>query len=182
MCSVIYLYYLIFDVMLMMFILLPLCLNNFHPLILSLVLIIYTLILSIKLNYLNNSYWYSYVIYLIVIGGIMIMFLYLTSIANNEMFKVSLKIYLIYLIMLMVMLMIYMILIKFSGIFNFMIIYNSSEFYSMVLNNEILLEYKNLYMKFSMGVNIYLIFYLFFTMVSCVLICLKESLPLRQMN
>lgn len=44
------------------------------------------------------------------------------------------------------------------------------------------LRAKNLYMDFSIDLNIFIILYLFLTIVRCVLICIKIIIPFRQIN
>nr|AXS66068.1 NADH dehydrogenase subunit 6 [Curculionoidea sp. 26 KM-2017] len=62
-----------------------------HPLSISMILFLQTLLISIITGKLNNNFWFSYILFLILIGGLMILFIYMTSIASNEKFKLSLK-------------------------------------------------------------------------------------------
>nr|YP_010555738.1 NADH dehydrogenase subunit 6 [Eupelmus anpingensis]UYR45767.1 NADH dehydrogenase subunit 6 [Eupelmus anpingensis] len=62
---------------------------NFHPLFYGIILFLYTLftLINMSLNFLNN--WFSYITFLILIGGLMIIFLYFTSFISNM--KISMK-------------------------------------------------------------------------------------------
>lgn len=144
-------------------------------------LTLYTIILILKLNYLRNFYWYSYILYLIMIGGILILFIYLTRISNNELLFLNKKYYLILFLKLILILVIYFMLIKFIGRLNFFLLnYYQDIIRILKINEEFNLYYKNLYIKINMDINIYIIIYLFFTIVISVLICIKNYLPLRQ--
>nr|AOY39692.1 NADH dehydrogenase subunit 6 [Scolytinae sp. BMNH 1040146] len=59
-----------------------------HPLSLGSILLIQTLSISIITGMMYSNFWYSYIILLIMIGGMLIMFMYMTSIASNEKFKI----------------------------------------------------------------------------------------------
>nr|ARH54270.1 NADH dehydrogenase subunit 6 [Curculionidae sp. 1 AH-2016] len=58
-----------------------------HPLSLGCVLLIQTILMSLVSGLLYMNFWYSYILFLVMIGGMMVMFIYMTSIASNEKFK-----------------------------------------------------------------------------------------------
>nr|AXS66168.1 NADH dehydrogenase subunit 6 [Cerambycidae sp. 9 KM-2017] len=63
-----------------------------HPLSLGLMLLIQTILTSLLIGFMNLNYWFSYILFLVMIGGMLILFIYMTSIASNEKFKFSSKI------------------------------------------------------------------------------------------
>nr|AND96221.1 NADH deshydrogenase subunit 6 [Onthophagus cf. jeannelianus] len=65
-----------------------------HPLTMGMILLIQTINLSLYMGYLNLNYWYSYILFLIMIGGMLVLFIYMTSIASNEKFSPSIKLFL----------------------------------------------------------------------------------------
>nr|APX40366.1 NADH dehydrogenase subunit 6 [Stylosomus ilicicola] len=67
------------------------CLMN-HPLSLGMIMLIQTILISIITGKLVYNFWYSYIIFMIMIGGLLVLFMYMTSIASNEKFKFSSKI------------------------------------------------------------------------------------------
>nr|AHA52533.1 NADH dehydrogenase subunit 6 [Homolobus sp. QL-2013] len=171
-----------FDLFMFFILIIPSHLIKFHPLSLNLLLILYTIIMILKLNYWNNMFWYSYMMFLIIVGGIMILFLYLTSISNNEMMLYNLKYYLYMYMKSCFMIMIYMFYYWSFNYYGLEMFTNSVEINNLFnFNKEFLLDFKNLYMNLNMDINIYLIIYLLLVMIMCVLICMKNSLPLRQM-
>lgn len=60
-----------------------------HPLSIGLTLFIQTLIICITSGFSNNSFWFSYILFLIFLGGILVLFIYVASLASNEIFGVS---------------------------------------------------------------------------------------------
>lgn len=64
-----------------------------HPLGLGLILILQTLLISILSGVNNLNFWFSYILFLIFVGGLLILFIYVISLASNEIFNFSLKIF-----------------------------------------------------------------------------------------
>nr|AND96162.1 NADH deshydrogenase subunit 6 [Euoniticellus fulvus] len=62
-----------------------------HPLSMGLILLIQTINLSLYIGYYNVTYWFSYILFLIMIGGMLILFIYMTSVASNEKFNPSMN-------------------------------------------------------------------------------------------
>lgn len=63
--------------------------KNFHPLILISILILILLIASINIRIYFNDHWFSFIIFLIIVGGLIIIFLYFIRFINN--IKTSIK-------------------------------------------------------------------------------------------
>jgi NADH-ubiquinone oxidoreductase chain 6 len=58
-----------------------------HPLSIGFILITQTIIIVIFSGLLTKTFWFSYSLFLIFLGGILILFIYMTSLASNEQFK-----------------------------------------------------------------------------------------------
>nr|YP_009441965.1 NADH dehydrogenase subunit 6 [Hylastes attenuatus]AOY40186.1 NADH dehydrogenase subunit 6 [Hylastes attenuatus] len=58
-----------------------------HPLTLGFILLSQTIMMSVYSGLLNYNFWFSYILFLVMISGLMIMFIYMTSVASNEKFK-----------------------------------------------------------------------------------------------
>nr|APX40392.1 NADH dehydrogenase subunit 6 [Cryptocephalus schaefferi] len=71
-----------------------LCCLMKHPLTLGSVLLIQTILIALLTGLLSLNFWFSYIIFLVMIGGLLILFVYMTSIASNEKFKFSFKLFL----------------------------------------------------------------------------------------
>nr|YP_010954755.1 NADH dehydrogenase subunit 6 [Dorcus tityus]WMW30140.1 NADH dehydrogenase subunit 6 [Dorcus tityus] len=60
-----------------------------HPLSLGLLLLIQSTLIALISGWMNLTFWYSYILLLIMIGGMLVLFMYMTSVASNEKFKFS---------------------------------------------------------------------------------------------
>uniref|UniRef100_A0AAU7LK36 NADH-ubiquinone oxidoreductase chain 6 n=1 Tax=Thalassa montezumae TaxID=3129753 RepID=A0AAU7LK36_9CUCU len=141
-----------------------------HPLSIGSIILIQTILncMFIGMNYLN--FWYSYILMLIMIGGLLILFIYMTSIASNEKFKFNPKL-VVYLIILMFM----FYLINWTFIFN----NDLMNLFSMNLNFN--LSMSKFYNYPELKIMFMVIFYLLICMIAVVKICKIKSGPLRQM-
>nr|YP_009020463.1 NADH dehydrogenase subunit 6 [Geocharax gracilis]CDN85552.1 NADH dehydrogenase subunit 6 [Geocharax gracilis] len=60
-----------------------------HPLSMGLTLLIQTILICLLTGTFNPSFWFSYILFLIFLGGMLILFIYVASLASNEPFRVS---------------------------------------------------------------------------------------------
>nr|YP_009912345.1 NADH dehydrogenase subunit 6 [Cyclograpsus intermedius]QLD96864.1 NADH dehydrogenase subunit 6 [Cyclograpsus intermedius] len=61
-----------------------------HPLAMGLMLFIQTVLVSITIGVSNFSFWFSYILFLVFLGGMLVLFIYIASLASNEPFSFSL--------------------------------------------------------------------------------------------
>nr|AML25624.1 NADH dehydrogenase subunit 6 [Staphylinidae sp. BMNH 1274669] len=145
-----------------------------HPMTMGLTLLIQTILISMITGLLNSNFWFSYILFLIMIGGMLVLFIYMTSIASNEMFAYSNS--------LMMMMSILMFSISIFFIFNDSMWLNLS----LMFNESFIFKMNNFYnlTKFFTYPSIYMIFfmiiYLLLTLVVVVKITKIEYGPLRQ--
>nr|ACT80214.1 NADH dehydrogenase subunit 6 [Rhopalomyia pomum] len=121
-------------------------------LILGLILIFQTTLLSMFMGMINLTFWLSFIIFLIFVGGMLILFMYVISLMNNQFLK-KMKYYFITVIILMI---------------NMNYYYNNYEmmiFNKLNLNNEISLNLIKLYNMPNMIMNMILVIYLFLMMI-----------------
>nr|QFU28815.1 NADH dehydrogenase subunit 6 [Curtos costipennis] len=78
-----------------------------HPMSMGMILLMQTILIAMWTGSMSMSYWYSYILFIVMVGGMLILFIYMTSIASNEKFKFNKKMMLIPIII--TILMIYMI-------------------------------------------------------------------------
>nr|AIS38200.1 NADH dehydrogenase subunit 6 [Brasilocerus sp. 2 DTA-2012] len=55
-----------------------------HPLMVSMIIIIQTILIAMTTNLFSESSWYSYTLFMVMIGGMMVMFIYMTSLTSNK--------------------------------------------------------------------------------------------------
>nr|QBZ37546.1 NADH dehydrogenase subunit 6 [Aesalus sp. JL-2019] len=60
-----------------------------HPIPMGSILLFQTFLIASITGFLNMNFWYSYIIFIIMVGGLMVLFMYMTSVASNEKFKYS---------------------------------------------------------------------------------------------
>nr|AVN68136.1 NADH dehydrogenase subunit 6 [Protagonista lugubris] len=147
-----------------------------HPLALGLMLLIQTIIMCMMSGMLSQSFWFSYILFLMFLGGMLVLFIYITSLASNEMFYMSTK-------MSMVMLLVFMLLIMFM---NMNVMVNNTEImiHENIYNkeNEMMNSLMKLYNQPTNLITIMLASYLFLTLIVVVNITNIYKGPLRQMN
>nr|ALO77185.1 NADH deshydrogenase subunit 6 [Carpelimus sp. CAR01] len=136
-----------------------------HPISMGFILLMQTLTTALSMNLILKNAWFSYIIFLIMIGGLLIIFIYMTSLISNKKFKFSPKIMITNIIMM------------------FSILYmNYYVNHYMIYNN-----YNNLTISFNKYINtsmfsimILMIIYLLITMIAVVKITQFKSGALRQ--
>nr|UJY96975.1 NADH dehydrogenase subunit 6 [Potamometra berezowskii]UJY96988.1 NADH dehydrogenase subunit 6 [Potamometra berezowskii] len=66
-----------------------------HPLSMGFSIIMLTMLTAIMMNMMIKYSWYSYILVLVMLGGMLVLFMYMASIASNEIMKFSMKIMLL---------------------------------------------------------------------------------------
>nr|UFP05760.1 NADH dehydrogenase subunit 6 [Hycleus scutellatus] len=143
-----------------------------HPLSMGMVLLLQTTLISLISGQLCLNYWFSYILFLIMIGGMLILFIYMTSIASNE--KFSMKMTLLTFTIMMIMMSIFL-----SFFMNYPI--------DSYMKNE-LTSLETLPLNFSMIKFIsfpmyliltFMVIYLFLALIAIVKIINRKQGPLR---
>nr|WGO57792.1 NADH dehydrogenase subunit 6 [Jacobsonina sp.] len=146
-----------------------------HPLAMGLILLIQTVMISLITGMLSQTFWFSYILFLIFLGGMLILFIYVTSLASNEMFFLSTKI-IISMIPTMIIIFLTLLLIKSP------VMQNQEMTLFMSMNNSIINSLVKLYNQPTGIITILLASYLFLTLIAVVKITNIFKGPLRQMN
>nr|ASY98558.1 NADH dehydrogenase subunit 6 [Parymenopus davisoni] len=147
-----------------------------HPLSMGLILFLQAICMCLVSGYMSLSFWFSYVLLLIYLGGMLVLFMYVTSLASNEMFFYSNKILLTMISFPIILMSIYYFNMNYS-----MNLYENLE-NSLTLN---LLPNNFLLKMYNQPINMIMILiasYLFLTLIAVVKIINIFKGPLRQMN
>jgi NADH-ubiquinone oxidoreductase chain 6 len=64
-----------------------------HPLSVGLLLLVQTTIIALCAGSIRHSFWISYIIFLIFLGAILVLFIYVASLASNEKFDFKINIF-----------------------------------------------------------------------------------------
>nr|QUB07147.1 NADH dehydrogenase subunit 6 [Platycorynus sp. N26] len=142
-----------------------------HPISFGAVLILQTIMMAVTSGLSNNNFWFSYILFLVMIGGMLIMFIYMTSIASNEKFKFSLKMTLILPITFIIKMITENNLFEDNMKINETIIFNSPKMTTLL--------HKYFNFPFSMMAT-FLMIYLLLTLIVVVKLTKKKLGPLRQ--
>lgn len=57
----------------------------------GLILLVQTVLISILTGLIAQRFWFSYVLFLVFLGGLLVLFIYVTRLASNEIFSISIK-------------------------------------------------------------------------------------------
>nr|AVN68063.1 NADH dehydrogenase subunit 6 [Polyzosteria viridissima] len=150
-----------------------------HPLAMGLMLLMQTVFMCLMSGLLSQSFWFSYILFLVFLGGMLILFIYVTSLASNEMFYLSMKLMVIMLII-MIILMLMLTFIELN--------ININNMEMMLHENNYMKEYElnmsmeKLYNQPTNMITIMLASYLFLTLIAVAKITNISKGPLRQMN
>nr|QVL28811.1 NADH dehydrogenase subunit 6 [Parhelophilus kurentzovi] len=153
-----------------------------HPLSMGLMLLIQTILVSCITGLMTKSFWFSYILFLIFVGGMLVLFIYMTALASNEMFSMSMKTT----ISSIIGLFFFMVMIYFID--KMMLSFNSmnNEMNPITMMNSYMSENSlnliKLYNYPNNMITILLINYLLITMIASVKITKLFYGPVRSMN
>nr|YP_009408835.1 NADH dehydrogenase subunit 6 [Ceratitis fasciventris]QVL29080.1 NADH dehydrogenase subunit 6 [Ceratitis anonae]QVL29210.1 NADH dehydrogenase subunit 6 [Ceratitis quilicii]QVL29418.1 NADH dehydrogenase subunit 6 [Ceratitis rosa]ASL05808.1 NADH dehydrogenase subunit 6 [Ceratitis fasciventris]QVL29093.1 NADH dehydrogenase subunit 6 [Ceratitis anonae] len=153
-----------------------------HPLAMGLMLLIQTIQICLLTGLMAKSFWFSYILFLIFLGGMLVLFIYVTSLASNEMFSLSMKLTTISLIIFSIIMIVYILLDKTSS--SFFIHNNEMQpiHYLNMMVKENSLNLQKLYNYPTNFLTILLMNYLLITLIAVVKITKLFYGPLRPMN
>lgn len=125
------------------------------------------------------SFWFSYILFLVFLGGVLVLFIYITSLASNEIFSLSIKIILNFIILIFINILLIFFIDK-TLFINFIINREITIFNDInIFIKENIINLNKLYNYPSNLITLLLINYLFFTLVIVVKITNFFSGPLR---
>nr|YP_010952499.1 NADH dehydrogenase subunit 6 [Macroglossum pyrrhostictum]WMQ52753.1 NADH dehydrogenase subunit 6 [Macroglossum pyrrhostictum] len=153
-----------------------------HPLSMGLLILTQTLLICLLSGMLIKTYWFSYILFLTFLGGLLVLFIYVSSIASNEMFSLTNN------MKIMIFIIFFFIIIQITLFknLNWMNLINNSEMNNFLnfifINNENKINLNKLYNNNSSMLMMLLIIYLFITLIAVVKITNIFYGPLRTFN
>lgn len=146
-----------------------------HPIRLGLVLIAFALITGFLTGIVSGSFWFSYVLFLVFLGGVLVLFIYITSLASNEKFSFQWK-------ELSILLFIGGVTVLMFGLYflpsNYFIFSDLRNIVTSNINFTELLLFK-LYRSTTYHLTLIIVFYLLFVLLVCASIVVPRSGALR---
>nr|YP_010414969.1 NADH dehydrogenase subunit 6 [Xanthodes albago]URW97491.1 NADH dehydrogenase subunit 6 [Xanthodes albago] len=159
---------LIFSFLLMFISIIMLFLNN--PISMGLMILIQTLLTCLLSGMMIKTYWFSYILFLTFLGGLLVLFIYVSSIASNEMFKSSFNLKYTWMVGVMILFLLQMFIFKNITWMNMSINSDMENFNNLMLffNNENKINLSKLYNNQNFLIMLMLVIYLFITLISVV--------------
>nr|QNE85437.1 NADH dehydrogenase subunit 6 [Helina latitarsis] len=152
--------------------------NMKHPLAMGFMLLIQTTLICMISGMMIKTFWFSYILFLVFLGGMLVLFIYVTSLASNEMFSFSMKLISMSLMIFILMMMMMMYIDK-----NFLLMYSNLETNSILNLNSYMMEnsisLNKLYNYPNNLITILLMNYLLITLIAIVKITKLFKGPLR---
>lgn len=153
-----------------------------HPITIGFILLIQTILNCLITGFITKRFWFSYILFLIFIGGMLILFIYMASLASNEKLKFNPLIIIKINLLILTILSTYIILDKFYIINYFdnsdIRIFSNQTF----LINENHLSLSKIYDSPNNFIIILIINYLLLTLIIIVKITNLFQGPLRPKN
>lgn len=148
----------------------------------GLIILIQTLLTCIISRIIIKTYWFSYILFLTFLGGLLVLFIYVRRIASNEIFKTSFFINIYLIINICIILLISILLINnltWINLSNNRLEINNFFNIFLFFNNENKINLSKLYNNQTFLIIIILIIYLFITLIAVVKITNIFYGPLR---
>nr|YP_011036703.1 NADH dehydrogenase subunit 6 [Xestocephalus gracilus]WRK21307.1 NADH dehydrogenase subunit 6 [Xestocephalus gracilus] len=138
-----------------------------NPLSMGTILIYQTMLLVMLMNKMCKTTWFTMLTFLMMVGGLLILFTYMTSIASNEKFKLNINMTMTTMIMLPIM--------------DEMMMESQTEETQSMLNTMTMekLSMMKLFSKKSMNLTLMMIMYLLLSMITVSKIINHHEGPLR---
>uniref|UniRef100_A0AAU6QFQ0 NADH-ubiquinone oxidoreductase chain 6 n=1 Tax=Nepsalus decorosus TaxID=2950595 RepID=A0AAU6QFQ0_9NEOP len=148
-----------------------------HPLAMGLTLLLQTIIISLTCGLYTYTYWFAYILFLIMLGGMLVLFIYVTSLASNELFSFSILNLMLSILLLSITMMIIFFMDKTMLLLNNM---EMMKFYTNNLFMENELSLNKLYNNPTTNITLMMMNYLLLTLIVIVKIVNINYGPLRQ--
>nr|WPN89775.1 NADH dehydrogenase subunit 6 [Sinoscolia sp. 1 GYN-2023a] len=150
------------------------------PLSMGLMLMIQTLTISLNSGMMSFNFWYSYILFLIMLGGMLILFIYISSLSSNMKFLINKNFmnYLLYSSILIILILTMIFKFKFNLMFNS----NILSLFNIEIEQNFMLKMSlnKLYNKPTNSMMILMINYLLLTLFIMVKITNIKLGPLRK--
>lgn len=172
-----FIYFKFFIIIIIFIIIYILITNYIHPIFLLILIIIYRGIICFIISSWSYNFIYSIILFLIIIRGILIIFLYFSRLISNDQTKFTINIPLI--LRFFINIIIFLYIIKY---FNYPI-YNFNEILiSPLLNNNIFNNIIHIFSYPYRNITIICILYLLLTLFTIIKICSVKTSTLRKLN
>nr|QJF46461.1 NADH dehydrogenase subunit 6 [Hydrelia parvulata] len=155
-----------------------------HPLSMGLMILLQTLLLCLISGMMIKTYWFSYILFLTFLGGLLVLFIYVSSIASNELFSTinfNMKLFFfMYFLMLIFLQFFFMNNMNWMNLSNELM--DNDNFFNMYFfNNDTKININKLYNTHNFMLMMMMVIYLFIALIAIVKITNIFYGPLRTM-
>lgn len=176
MIKLIYFQFLI--IIIIIFIIYILIINYIHPIFILILIILYRRIICLILSTWSNNFIYSIILFLIIVRGILIIFLYFSRLISNYQSKLTINIPLIFIFLLNIIILFFRL-----KYFSKLPINNFNETYiSFSLNNNLFNNIIHIFSHPHRNITMICILYLLLTLFTIIKICSIKTTTLRKLN
>nr|ATC73043.1 NADH dehydrogenase subunit 6 [Graphocephala sp. EMHAU-2015-Zz052315] len=140
-----------------------------NPMSMGVILLLQTTLTTMIMNKMMFSSWFSMITFLMMVGGLLILFTYMSSIASNEKFKFKINLTFILIILIFFT----------EEMLNENQVHESQDLTKLMLESTSMIK---LYNKKSMMITMVLVLYLLLTMIVVTKIVKHHEGPLRSKN
>nr|YP_009745459.1 NADH dehydrogenase subunit 6 [Epophthalmia elegans]QIH29905.1 NADH dehydrogenase subunit 6 [Epophthalmia elegans] len=150
-----------------------------HPMNMGMILLMQTLISCLFIGLTLQSTWFSYILFLVFLGGMLVLFIYMTSVASNEMFKKQNMMMFTMIMIISFIMLIFMIMDPSITISTM----NQETYNQHFYNHDQNMESLSLIYSYPFSIiTMLMVMYLFLTLIIVVYITKFNKGPLRMMN
>nr|WAJ48518.1 NADH dehydrogenase subunit 6 [Pleroneura sp. 1 GYN-2021b] len=153
-----------------------------HPLSMGFIMLIQTILICTMTGMMTQTFWFSYIFFLVMLGGMLVIYIYISALASNEIFLMSMK-------NIIIMSIIFMVLILLMLFYNnyYLTIFTSMNKEvmkmtnpEMIYNLESSFMLNKIYNQPTNYITLMMVIYLFITLIAVVKITNLSKMPLRQ--
>nr|YP_010939916.1 NADH dehydrogenase subunit 6 [Aularches miliaris]WLG65253.1 NADH dehydrogenase subunit 6 [Aularches miliaris] len=152
-----------------------------HPMSMMFIIIIQTLFIGMIIGNLMESFWLSYILFLTFIGGMLVLFIYITSIASNELFNIKINNWIMN-SSFMILLFLFFLILDFTIMMDNFKNSDTKMFSKNFTFQEMSISLYKLYNNPTFMITIIMMMYLFLTLLVVVKITNIYKGPMRKMN
>nr|UZZ44062.1 NADH dehydrogenase subunit 6 [Hydroptila sp. XG-2021] len=149
-----------------------------NPLIMGITIILQTILICSYNNFMNNMPWFSYILMLVFLGGILILFAYMTIIASNSIINIKINLLIMSLVIFIILFFMYNPQINIQ--------FNLNNELKSLLNtinlNKMKFNINKLFNNYTYLINLILMNYLFLMLITSNKITNIFQGPLRSLN
>nr|YP_009740599.1 NADH dehydrogenase subunit 6 [Xiangelilacris zhongdianensis]QID03561.1 NADH dehydrogenase subunit 6 [Xiangelilacris zhongdianensis] len=152
-----------------------------HPMSMMFTIILQTFFIGLMVGTVMKSFWLSYILFLTFLGGMLVLFIYITSITSNEMFQPK-SITMIFTFIMWIINMFMLIIINKTMFIDFFKNMEVDNIKSLINCQEMMMSLQKLYNNPTFIITMMMMIYLFLTLLVVVKITNINQGPIRKMS